>query len=259
MARTLHLAPIPQSIELHSGMHTLARDRTIVLVADASSPGGLVAARRLRDAIERYTGLRYEIRAASGLAEREGVVAAIDRRVEKHEGYHLTVGEERIGIVARDPAGLAHAFATLTQLVRQFGRRLPQLHIEDHPDFAHRGVMLDISRDKVPTMDTLFGLVDMLAEWKVNQFQLYMEHTFAYDRHRAVWKDASPITGEEISRSMPTAATDTSNSSPTRTASATWSAGSSTSSTATSPRSPAASNSRTPVSSSRSRAVSLPR
>jgi hypothetical protein len=108
------------------------------------------------------------------------------------------VGDERIGIVARDAAGLAHGFSTLTQLVRQYGKRLPQLHIEDHPDFAHRGVMLDISRDKVPTMATLFGLVDMLAEWKVNQFQLYIEHTFAYERHRAVWKDASPMTGEEI-------------------------------------------------------------
>ena len=153
MARLIHLAPVPQLLDASGGTHTLARDRTIVLVADASSPGGLVAALRLRDAIERYAGVRYEIRAASGLAEREGVVAAIDRRVEKREGYHLTIGEERIGIVARDAPGLAYAFATLTQLVRQFGRRLPQLHIEDHPDFAHRGVMLDITEQ----LDVWYG------------------------------------------------------------------------------------------------------
>ena len=169
-----------------------------MLFGEASSPGAIVAAKRLQAAIEQYAGVRWDVRAASGLAEREGVVASIDRKVEKREGYHLTIGDERIGIVARDAAGLAYGFATLTQLVRRFGRRLPRLHIEDHPDFAHRGVMLDISRDKVPTMATLYGLVDMLAEWKVNQFQLYMEHTFAYDRHRAVWKDASPMTGEEI-------------------------------------------------------------
>lgn len=194
----LLVTPIPQYADLSGGTLTLARDRTIVLFGDASSPRGVVAARRLRDAIERYAGVRWEIRAAAGLAEREGIVATIDKRIEKREGYHLTVGDERIGIVARDAAGLAHGFSTLTQLVRQYGKRLPQLHIEDHPDFAHRGVMLDISRDKVPTMATLFGLADMLAEWKVNQFQLYIEHTFAYDRHRAVWKDASPMTGEEI-------------------------------------------------------------
>ena len=39
-----------------------------------------------------------------------------------------------------------------------------------------------------------------LAEFKVNQFQLYIEHTFAYRDHRDVWKDASPMTGPDIRR-----------------------------------------------------------
>ena len=193
----LLLTPTPQFVDVTGGTLTLARDRSIVLFEDAATHG-TAAARAFQAALEKYAGVRWDLRAASGLAEREGVVASIDHRIEKREGYHLTIGDERIGIVARDGAGLAHAFATLTQLVRQFGKRLPQLHIEDYPDFAHRGVMLDIARDRVPTMTTLYGMIDMLAEWKVNQFQLYMEHTFAYDRHRAVWKDASPITGEEV-------------------------------------------------------------
>jgi hypothetical protein len=58
--------------------------------------------------------------------------------------------------------------------------------------------MLDISRDKVPTMATLFSLVDRLAEMKINQLQLYTEHTFAYRNHPAVWANASPMTGDEI-------------------------------------------------------------
>jgi len=194
----LLVTPVPQFAKPRGGSYTIARDRSIVLFEDAAAHG-VTAARALQSAIERYAGARWEVRAASGLAEREGIVAAIDHKaVRKREAYHLTIGDERIGIVARDGAGLAYGFATLTQLVRQFGRRLPQLHIEDEPEFANRGVMLDVSRDKVPTMATLYGVVDMLAEWKVNQLQLYMEHTFAYDRHRAVWKDASPFTGEEI-------------------------------------------------------------
>jgi hypothetical protein len=81
---------------------------------------------------------------------------------------------------------------------RLTGGALPACRITDHPDFLVRGVMLDISRDKVPTMDTLFMLVDMLAEWKVNHLQLYMEHTFAYARHRDVWAAASPLTADEV-------------------------------------------------------------
>jgi hypothetical protein len=101
---------------------------------------------------------------------------------------------------AADGAGEFYGRMTLRQLRRQFGKQLPACVIEDWPDFPARGVMLDISRDKVPTMTTLFALVDELAEWKINQLQLYTEHTFAYRHHRRVWQHASPLTAAEIRR-----------------------------------------------------------
>ncbi len=64
--------------------------------------------------------------------------------------------------------------------------------------FAVRSYMLDISRDKVPTMGTLKQLVEILEKFNYNQLQLYTEHTFAYSEHEAVWKDASPMTAQEI-------------------------------------------------------------
>jgi len=60
------------------------------------------------------------------------------------------------------------------------------------------GYMLDVSRDKVPTMNSLKRIVDVIAELGYGQFQLYTEHTFAYKGHETVWKDASPITPEEV-------------------------------------------------------------
>src|SRR4029453_13120330 len=78
------------------------------------------------------------------------------------------------------------------------GGRLPVGTVEDWPDVPVRGVMLDVSRDKVPTMETVRALVDRLAGWKVNQLQLYMEHTFAYRDHEDVWRAASPFTAEEV-------------------------------------------------------------
>ena len=64
--------------------------------------------------------------------------------------------------------------------------------------FAVRSYMLDISRDTVPTMGTLRLIVDLLAKFGYNQFQLYTEHTFAYSRHKGVWEHASPLTPSEI-------------------------------------------------------------
>jgi hypothetical protein len=47
-------------------------------------------------------------------------------------------------------------------------------------------------------METLYQIVDYLASWKINEFQLYTEHTFAYKNHKIVWENSSPITADEI-------------------------------------------------------------
>ena len=64
--------------------------------------------------------------------------------------------------------------------------------------FDTRGYMLDVSRDKVPTLSTLKQIVDLLKVCNYNQFQLYIEHTFRYSGHEAAWKDSSPLTPAEI-------------------------------------------------------------
>jgi hexosaminidase len=116
------------------------------------------------------------------------------------QGYRLTITSHGVVIEARDGAGAFYGRATLDQLRRLFARtgEIPAMTIDDAPDFPERGVMLDVSRDKVPTMATLHRLVDELASWKINRLQLYMEHTFAYRAHPSVWADASPLTGDEI-------------------------------------------------------------
>ncbi len=60
------------------------------------------------------------------------------------------------------------------------------------------GYMLDISRFRVPTMETVKRQVDILADLGYNHFQLYTEHTFAYPGHEDVWREASPFTPAEI-------------------------------------------------------------
>jgi hexosaminidase len=117
------------------------------------------------------------------------------------DGYELVITRERphVRLGFHTEAGLRYGRATLAQLVRQYGEggRLPCMVIEDAPAFAVRGVMLDVSRDKVPTMESLRGAIDLFAALKFNHLQLYTEHAFAYAGHEEVWRDASPITPEE--------------------------------------------------------------
>ncbi len=118
------------------------------------------------------------------------------------EGYTLEIGPAEMRVVSSTPAGLFYGVCTLAQLWKLGARAgnvtLPHVRISDSPSFARRGVMLDISRDKVPTLETTLSLVDLFASLKINELQLYMEHTFAYAGHEKVWENASPFTGAEI-------------------------------------------------------------
>lgn len=175
-------------------------DNKLIVIHNNRSQDLFFSARRLQKALSNYAGVLWEIVASSAIpAEQTGVTLSVVPSATPHrEGYELTITPEGIYAVADEPAGVFYAVATLVQLLAQYRRDLPGWHITDWPDFPNRGVMLDISRDRVPTMETLYDLIDLLASWKVNQLQLYTEHTFAYRNHPIVWAAASPITGEEI-------------------------------------------------------------
>ena len=117
---------------------------------------------------------------------------------ESPESYTLTVECTLITIRAAGAQGHFMGRATLRQLLIQGGGVIPCGRITDSPAFAHRGYMLDVSRSKVPSMETLLAFIEILAQFKYNHFQLYIEHTFAYPNHRTAWENASPFTAEEI-------------------------------------------------------------
>lgn len=124
--------------------------------------------------------------------------------VPTDESYRLRIDRDGIAIQAATPTGLFRAAATLRQWIASEGRQtdsgleVSAVEIEDRPDFGVRGAMLDVSRNRVPTMAYLKRLIERLAEWKVNHLQLYVEHAYAYADHEEVWRDASPFTAEEI-------------------------------------------------------------
>lgn len=112
------------------------------------------------------------------------------------QGYELTVGERGATIRHADAAGRRYAQQTVAQLAAS--PRVEAQRIVDHPDVLHRGFMLDISRDRVPTNNTLAWLVEVLAALRYNHLELYMEHTFAYAGHDPVWAGAAALTPDDL-------------------------------------------------------------
>jgi len=198
MARStdLHLVPAPKKLSFREGTFISRGKRYIKL--EAEEPQSLIMA-------EKQAGLLWETTASpKAPKDQVGLTIRLDDKASiPAEGYELDIRPDGIVVSASTPAGAFYGACTLAQIrrgdteTRRHGE-LPCLTISDSPDFPVRGVMLDISRDKVPTMETLYALVDLLAEWKINQLQLYTEHTFRYLAHPSVWEKADPMTGEQI-------------------------------------------------------------
>ena len=185
----MNLLPAPRSLKRLRGTFTLPKQNPLaaikVVQLDRRSRGDKALTKK------------------SAIGNRQ---SAIDQRLltssptNHPEFYALVISKTGIEISFRESGGLRAATATLRQLLRQYGRRLPCLRIRDWPDFPRRGVMLDISRGRVPKLETLLDLAEHLADFKINELQLYTEHTFAYRKYKSVWQSWGALTGGEIRR-----------------------------------------------------------
>lgn len=116
------------------------------------------------------------------------------------EGFRLRVAEAGIAVDCGDAAGAYYALRALLQIARQCaGSALPCLAIADAPALPVRGVLVDIGRNKIPKMRTLYALVERLADMRINHLELYMDgYSFDWKAYRYLFTNETPITAEEI-------------------------------------------------------------
>ena len=113
------------------------------------------------------------------------------------EDYDLNITEQEIVITASSAAGAFYGIQTLKQLLMQ-GKRVPCMELHDCPEFSYRGFYHDVTRGRIPTLETLKKLADKAAFYKLNSLQLYVEHTFAFREYVGVNKGQEPLTPEDI-------------------------------------------------------------
>ena len=121
----------------------------------------------------------------------------IDLTSDESEAYSLDITSDKI-VITGSEKGVFYAVSTLRQLIHEYGDKIPCMQINDEPDFAVRGYYFDITRGRVPKLETLYKLCDTLAYYKLNHLELYVEHSFEYTGMEEIWHDKSPITREEI-------------------------------------------------------------
>lgn len=113
--------------------------------------------------------------------------------------YKISISASGIAITASDNCSVFRAVSSLRQIIIKYGANVPYCEISDKPDFEKRAYMLDISRCRMPKVETITDLIDLLAELKYNEFQLYMESfVFKYKHFPEYTKDFDCLTPEDI-------------------------------------------------------------
>lgn len=100
------------------------------------------------------------------------------------EGYELHIDNNQVVLAANTLRGLFYGKQSLIQLIRGAkNNKLQGLHIIDRPAVKFRGVMDDISRGPVPTLEYMKYQIRRLAELKINTLTYYTEHVVRTEKH----------------------------------------------------------------------------
>ena len=133
-----------------------------------------------------WFGLPKEDKKFKKLCE-ENEIWSVDNISEKigKQGYSLIIKKDLILIAANTKVGAYYGVQTLKQLLRgnRFKQFLPGLKIVDWPDLKYRGILDDISRGPVPTMEYMKYQIRRLAELKMNTLQYYTENVVLTKSH----------------------------------------------------------------------------
>ena len=185
---TLELIPEPKKLTLQTNSLVLPDAASIGICRQTLYPAAKVAG-----TLFKRSSVNVPVKGVP-----DTIVLSLDGKL-RAGGYRLTIGTRGITIRGHSADAVACGVQTLRQVVEQADNRtLPCLKINDWPDFQNRGVYYDVCRGRVPKLERLLELADILAQYKVNQLQLYIEHTFAFRGHPAIGAGASPLTADDI-------------------------------------------------------------
>ena len=190
------ILPQPKKLKKTGGTVSVANLK-IVLTAKCDDRI-FKAAQKLAGEIYDATGIDPVITKVLSAPEACGNIVIDCLGKKNGEGYKLSAKQEGIVITGDTLAGTFYGIQTLRQMLETCGEDIECCEIEDKPDMSYRGFYHDASRGRVPNLDGAFKMIDFLAYYKHNSYQLYIEHTFAFDEYKGIYKAFGYMTAEEI-------------------------------------------------------------
>ena len=189
----MEFLPLPKRIIRGEGRYCVRYYTNIVLVD--TQPSAFLYAQMLKKDFERYAGLQLNI--LRGYPRGTDIALCMDSSL-RADFYRLTISPQEVQLAAGSDEALLNGVQTLGQWVQHYGGALPCITIEDWPDLPNRGYFQDCSHGRIPTLENLKHFADLLCRYKINEWQLYVEHTYLFRDFSEAWRDETPLTAEDI-------------------------------------------------------------
>ena len=203
-AQNVHILPTPQQVETHSGQFHW--DDHVVLTYDASDAEISQIVAIFRNDLEQISPHKAPFSRSIIKGKHFIELLKTDHlgiNENEDQAYKLIIKNNSIRLEATSSTGLFYATQSLKQLYRYAflndddDINLPCMTITDWPNFKIRAWQDDISRGPIVSIDYLKTLIPQMAEYKLNAFSLYTEHTFKTKCHPDL-APADAFTAEEI-------------------------------------------------------------
>ncbi len=191
----MKLLPKPKKYEKKQGFYEISWN-TILTIDRNMQENGTTYAAVLQKAIQVYTGITCTF--LKGTKRAGDIFLTVESENYSPQEYHIEIVPEGLTIAGGDGAAVLYGVQTLCQIVMQCGSVLACAEIHDAPDIRNRGYFLDETRGRVLSLPYLKGIADRLSRYKINEFQLYVEHTYLFRDLTELWRDETPLTAEDI-------------------------------------------------------------
>ncbi len=178
------LMPLPASFRAETGQLAINQAFTVAITG-AKDARITRAAQRIVERLSRQTGI--PLNARLGDPSRATLTLATEKTGEsvqklgEDESYTLDVTSTGARITAPNALGILRGAETFMQLV-QIGPDsffVPALHIDDHPRFPWRGLMIDSCRHWIP-IEVIKRNLDGMAAVKLNVFHWHLSENQAF-------------------------------------------------------------------------------
>lgn len=163
----ISVIPMPLEVNRVEGYFTLSAKNKIYIAAEsAMEPVNL---------FNEFLKKRYNIDALGldQMSSESSIRVFLDTELESEE-YQLHVDQYGVEIKGGE-SGVFYAFQTLLQLIEENDGilQIPVIDIKDKPEFAYRGLMVDVSRH-FRTLDEMKEIVDLMAHFKLNRLHWHL-------------------------------------------------------------------------------------